>query len=73
MVHDLPHPGLLPKEKENNPPRLAKTCDCIGLMIIQVSRDARMLFPLLGERVRVRADVSTNHFWPTSASRFKEK
>jgi hypothetical protein len=24
MVHDLPHPGLLPKEKENCPPPLWK-------------------------------------------------
>jgi hypothetical protein len=35
VIHDLPHPGLLPKEKENHPPLLARTCDWICLIIIQ--------------------------------------
>ena len=47
-MHDLPHPGLLPKEKENPSPPRSNTCDWIFRTIIRETRVARLLFPLLG-------------------------
>jgi hypothetical protein len=67
LVHDLPHPGLLPKEKEKRTLRLAEMSNWIGGTQIWIGRidvrttDAtRRLFPLLGGTVRVRANLKTN-------------
>jgi len=51
-------PAFSPGEKENYWPFRAKTCDWAGLVTIELSADGQTLFPLLGERVRVRAVVA---------------
>jgi hypothetical protein len=48
VCHDLPHPGLLPKEKENRSPSHAKTCDWICRTGIRKTKDGQWLFLLPG-------------------------
>jgi len=54
-------PAFSPGEKENCSPSYSKTCEWIGRVAIKPSADGQKLFPLLGERVRVREVVT--HFW----------
>jgi len=48
QVNDLPHPGPLPKERENRPPGLEKSKAGIGSGDSAQSRDGRLLSPLPG-------------------------
>src|SRR6266571_3002120 len=69
MLHDLPHPGLLPEEKENRSPPHSKTCDWICRTAIGKAEDGQRLFLLLGEKERLRASVTTIfHSWFRSSS-----
>ena len=64
-IHILPHPGPLPKERENFRPSFSKSNQRLNWRpstAIAVGREnypanLQWLFPLLGERVRVRASV----------------
>ncbi len=48
MRHNLPHPGPLPKEREDCPPSLAATCDWIRRMVFGKTENVRWLSPLPG-------------------------
>ena len=58
--HVLPHPGLLPKEKEERAPSSRKTRDWIGRTINRKikTRQGDSFSP--GEKARMRASVKTN-------------
>src|ERR1039457_3600323 len=47
-LNHLPHPGLLPKEKENHAPSSRQTRDWIGRTINRKNGNVRRLFLLLG-------------------------
>jgi hypothetical protein len=50
-------PAFSSGEKENFYRLFKFSCDGIGRMVSRKNYGGRWLFPLLGERVRVRADV----------------
>jgi hypothetical protein len=52
----LPHPGLLPKEKENRSPRLWKTSGGIGRRAFEQTENVTGEILSPGERTQVRAD-----------------
>ena len=61
ILNDRPHPGPLPRERENSSRSLSGICGWISRTVCRKSRNAHLLFPLPGERVRVRASVTADH------------
>src|SRR5688572_28023855 len=58
MIYDLPHPGLLPKEKENRSPPHAKICDWICRPVIRKTRMYERCSFSPGEKATMRAGVT---------------
>ena len=61
-MHDLPHPGLLPKEKENRSQSPGNTCDWICRTVIRNTRDSQQLFPLPGGEGQGEGERSNKRF-----------
>src|SRR5438445_3810389 len=57
----FPTPALSPGERGNGPPRLDHTRAGVCLITIGKTPIRRLLFPLPGERVRVRGKYSVEH------------
>jgi hypothetical protein len=72
LFNDRPHPGLLPQEKENRFPSYSQTKRCAGRGVSRKTKSVQRLFPLLGERVRVRAVVITTFLILSASYTFAE-